>query len=105
MRYLTNKQTGKRYCLHCNSYNCICLPESKDYFNLDFSTELLVVDINPLYNGNSNIILFSKQKLPNGRIIKSGSTLCVPAFKWVHKGYGDKRVIMLSNDIINKSFY
>lgn len=33
MKYIINKDTGKKYCLDCKLYECICLPETKDYFD------------------------------------------------------------------------
>ena len=104
MKYVTNKETGERYCLNCKSYDCICLKEGENYFDVNFSTEIEVRSIKNLYGGRSDVLFFYKQTLPNGRLIKSGSDLCVPRGKWSHTGYSGRVKILLSNDIINKSF-
>ena len=104
MKYLINKETGKRYCLHCSSYECICLPESKEYFDFDFTTTLEVKEI-ILITRKAVKIIFYKQKLPNGRIIKSNSELIVPNWKYYDAPTTDRPKIDLSNDMINKSFH
>lgn len=104
MKYVINKKTKKRYCLHCKRYDCICLPEGEEYFDEEFSTEVEVKEIKSLWGHKANVLYFYKQTLPNGRIIKTKSDLCVPCNKWQHTGYSGRLKILLSNDIINKSF-
>jgi hypothetical protein len=105
MKLVTNKETGKVYCLHCKLYDCICLPEGEPYFCDNFATKLEVREIRNLPGGKADILYFYKQTLPNGRLIKTKSSLCVPTFKWEHISYSGRLVILLSNDIINQSFY
>lgn len=104
MKYLINKETGKRYCLHCKSYDCICLPESDEYFDVKFCTLVEIKEIIKI-SSKSNKLIFYKQTLPNGREIKSNSELIVPLFKYEHYTYRPRLKVYLSNDIINKSFY
>lgn len=104
MKYLINKETGKRYCIHCSSYECICLPESDEYLDFDFTTELEVKEIIHITRKAVKLILY-KQELPNGRIIKSNSELIVPNGKYYDAQYTGRPKIDLSNDIINQSFH
>lgn len=104
MRYATNKETSKRYCLDCKRYDCNCLPEGKDRFGCDLSTRLKVVELEYLHKSPNTRIHLYKQILPNGRIIKN-SIIDVPFTKWGHSSIGRDAFILLSNNIINKSFY
>lgn len=106
MKYLRNKETGKRYCLHCRSYNCICLPEHNTNFMPDLNkcTELQIKEIIDLPGRKATKFVFYKQKLPNGRVIRSNSELIVPMFKWYSGTYRRRLTILLCNAIINKSF-
>jgi hypothetical protein len=103
MKYLINKQTGKRYCLHCRSYECICLPESNEYFDNKFATVLEVKEI-IMFSTKAHKLIFYKQKLPNGKLIKGNSELVVPKYKYWSLETISRPVLLLSNDIINKSF-
>lgn len=102
MKLARNKDTGKLFCLHCKSYDCICLTEGKDLLGECLSTELKVKSIEEI-SATEQRITFCKQDLPNGRIIKG--SLDVPWYKWRHVICRDRKKILLSNDIINKSFY
>lgn len=104
MKYVTHKETGKRYCLDCKRYDCICLPEPDEYFDGKNCTELQVKDVISI-SKKADKLIFYKQKLPNGRVIPSNSELIVPLGKWVTERYRPRHIISLSNDIINKSFW
>lgn len=106
MRYVTNKKTGEIYCLHCRSYECICLPEDITNFIPDSKrcTELEVKQIIDMPSRKSVKFIFYKQKISNGVVIKSNSELIVPMFKWYKGPYKTRQTILLCNAIINKSF-
>jgi hypothetical protein len=97
--------------MHCSSYDCICLPEEDKENKIIlpdsdlYCTELEVKDIIELSIGKSTKFVFYKQKLPNGRIIKSNSELIVPVMSWYRGVYKSRQTILLSNAIINQSFH
>lgn len=105
MKYVINKETKKRYCLHCSSYECICLPESEEYFDGHCATRVEFKEMYCLPGRKADKFIFYKQTLPNGRVIKATSELVVPTFKWNPGEYNSRKSIYLSNDIINKSFH
>ena len=105
MKFLLNKETGQRYCLHCRSYNCICLPEGECLNRMEYLSTRLEVKRIIRISDHCDKLIFYKQKLPNGRIISGDSELMVPTRKYMEKFESRRTIIYLANDIINQAIF
>jgi hypothetical protein len=101
VKYIINKKTGKRYCLHCKSYDCICLPEGEQYMDFDFATICEVKAIQSI-SPKCDKVWFYKQTLPNGRIIPSGFECLIPTGKFLKRHERPRLTVYISNDFLNQ---
>lgn len=98
------KNDKGRYCMHCKSFNCTCLPEGVSITGkVQLSTSVKFLKIVG-DTGKATIILLAKNILPNDKIIRSRTRLCIPKVDIYHY-CSSLKLIKISNRKLNQISY